>query len=127
MLHLSFPQAFSSPAYTVLLLHYCIYLFIYICYDSITSPTDFSSYLNPGWATFNVFCSDSLANYQWQMNGGTGWVDLSNAGQFIGVDTDVLELTGVNLSMNNFRKIYSLMIGEKYFFLFQSISVLYIL
>jgi hypothetical protein len=73
-----------------------------ICYDSITSPTDFSSYLNPGWATFNVFCSDSLANYQWQMNDGTGWVDLSNAGQFIGVDTDVLELTGVNLSMNNY-------------------------
>ena len=73
-----------------------------ICFDSITDPSDFSAYSNPGWAMFNVSCSDSLARFQWQMNDGTGWIDLSNGGQFVGADSDTLELMGVNLSLNNY-------------------------
>ncbi|MEX2484172.1 MAG: T9SS type A sorting domain-containing protein [Brumimicrobium sp.] len=52
-------------------------------------------------AQFTVNTSASNATFQWQLDGGTGWYDLSNAGQFSGVDTDLLAISDVTLDENN--------------------------
>ena len=41
--------------------------------------------------TFSFTDSLTVAAYQWQMDAGTGYTDLSNAGQFSGTDTDTLD------------------------------------
>ena len=53
-------------------------------------------------AQFTVVTSASNPSYQWQMDDGTGWSNLSNAGQFSGTDTDVLTISNVQLNQNNF-------------------------
>jgi len=47
--------------------------------------------------------SDTLtgASYQWQMDAGTSYSDLSNAGQFSGTDTKTLTITSTTMSNNN--------------------------
>jgi uncharacterized repeat protein (TIGR01451 family) len=52
-------------------------------------------------AQFTVGTSASNPTYQWQMDEGTGWNNLSNQGQFSGVDTDVLNISSVTLGQNN--------------------------
>ena len=41
------------------------------------------------------------AAYQWQMNAGTGYSDLSNAGQFSGTDTQTLTISSTAMINNN--------------------------
>ncbi|MEX1191564.1 MAG: T9SS type A sorting domain-containing protein [Brumimicrobium sp.] len=52
-------------------------------------------------AQFTVNTSASNATFQWQLDDGTGWYDLSNTGQFSGVDTDLLAISDVTLDENN--------------------------
>ena len=52
-------------------------------------------------AQFQFLTSGSLLNYQWQMDVGTGYVNLSNAGQFSGADTNLLMVSNVNMANNN--------------------------
>ena len=40
--------------------------------------------------------------YQWQLNSGTGWNDLSNFGNYTGTNTDSLVINGITTAMNNF-------------------------
>ena len=47
-------------------------------------------------ATFSFTDTLSGATYQWQMDAGTGYSDLSNAGQFSGADTKTLTVTSAN-------------------------------
>lgn len=51
-----------------------------------------------GNISFTVSTTDSTANYQWQTNQGTGWLNLSNAGQYSGVTTDSLIVKNVTIS-----------------------------
>ena len=52
-------------------------------------------------AQFQFLTSGSLLNYQWQMDVGIGYVNLSNAGQFSGADTNLLTVSNVNMANNN--------------------------
>ena len=52
-------------------------------------------------AQFQFLTSGTLLNYQWQMDVGTGYVNLSNAGQFSGADTNLLTVSNVNMANNN--------------------------
>tara|TARA_B100001287_G_C22682874_1_gene531482 strand:- start:2228 stop:3562 length:1335 start_codon:yes stop_codon:yes gene_type:complete len=69
--------------------------------NPITSqPTDVTVPLN-GIGMFSITTSITSPTYQWQMNDGTGYTDLFNAGQFSGVDTDMLSVSNVTLGQNN--------------------------
>tara|TARA_B100000963_G_scaffold260527_1_gene228779 strand:- start:280 stop:1563 length:1284 start_codon:yes stop_codon:yes gene_type:complete len=52
-------------------------------------------------AIFSLTDTLSGATYQWQMDAGTGYSDLSNAGQFSGSDTKTLTITSATMSNNN--------------------------
>ena len=52
-------------------------------------------------AQFQFLTSGTLLNYQWQMDVGIGYVNLSNAGQFSGADTNLLTVSNVNMANNN--------------------------
>jgi hypothetical protein len=52
-------------------------------------------------ATFSFTDNLTGATYQWQMNAGTGYSDLSNAGQFSGTDTQTLTISSTSMSNNN--------------------------
>ena len=69
--------------------------------NPITSqPTDQT--VNIGdYATFVFTDSLTVATYQWQMDAGTGYSDLSNAGQFSGTDSDSLIISTTTMSNNN--------------------------
>lgn len=55
------------------------------------------------------------SNYQWQMDAGTGFVNLSNSGPFSGVNNDTLIITNTTSGLNNndFRVILTNDIGCK--------------
>lgn len=63
-------------------------------------PTDQSETIGSN-ATFSF--TDALigATYQWQMDAGTGYNNLSNAGQFSGTDTETLNVSSVTMGNNN--------------------------
>ena len=63
-------------------------------------PTDQSETVGNN-AVFSF--SDALigATYQWQMDAGTGYTNLSNAGQFLGSDTQTLNVSSVTMGNNN--------------------------
>ena len=50
------------------------------------------------------------ATYQWQMDAGTGYSDLSNAGQFSGTDTQTLTISST--SMGNYNTLYRCVVTE---------------
>ena len=65
--------------------------------------------LKQGDALFVIKTTNNVKSIQWQTNFGTGWSDLSNAGQYSGVNSDSLVITQVSSSNNNqiFRCIIS--------------------
>ncbi len=52
-------------------------------------------------ARFIVSCSDANTSYQWQTDKGTGFKNISNAGQYSGASNDTLTVMNVNMSNNN--------------------------
>ena len=74
----------------------------------IAQPVDITVPIN-GSGIFSTSTSITSPTYQWQMDSGTGYMNLTNAGQFIGVDTDMLTISNVTLLQNNtlFRCIVS--------------------
>ena len=52
-------------------------------------------------ATFSFIDNLTGATYQWQINAGTGYSALSNAGQFSGTDTQTLTISSTSMSNNN--------------------------
>jgi hypothetical protein len=52
-------------------------------------------------AKFYVQGNATQASYQWQMNVGTGFVNLSNAGSFSGVNIDTLRITNASQTLNS--------------------------
>jgi hypothetical protein len=74
-------------------------------YDTVssyvaTAPANKSVLLGAN-AVFTVISSLSSATYQWQVNNGTGFVNLSNAGQYSGVTTNTLTVSSVTSANNN--------------------------
>jgi hypothetical protein len=73
------------------------------CQDSLfVNPQSFTAFTNPGWANFQCKSTDTAATYQWQQNIGSGWSNLSNFGNYSGVTSDSLVITGVTATMNNY-------------------------
>ncbi|MDG1658903.1 MAG: T9SS type A sorting domain-containing protein, partial [Crocinitomicaceae bacterium] len=52
-------------------------------------------------ASFTFTDNLTAATYQWQMDAGTGYSDLSNAGQFSGTDSDSLIISTTTMGNNN--------------------------
>ena len=64
-------------------------------------PTNQTANINTT-AQFYVTSSNASATYQWQQNSGTGFVNLSNFGQFSGVTNDTLKISNVTLAQSNY-------------------------
>lgn len=72
------------------------------CNLSITSqPQDQNVNISAGSASFSTTSSSTNASFQWQINLGLGFQNLSNAGQFNGVNSPMLTISNVNMSNNN--------------------------
>ena len=67
----------------------------------IAQPTNQTANINTT-AQFYVTSSNASATYQWQQNSGTGFVNLSNFGQFSGVTNDTLKISNVTLAQSNY-------------------------
>jgi len=53
--------------------------------------------------TFSVLAnSTATINYQWQVNTGSGFTNLSNGGVYSGVNTSTLSITGATTTMNGY-------------------------
>ena len=63
----------------------------------------------PGPATFSIVSSDPNALFQWQTDLGVGFQNLTNSGQYSGVNTNTLTVNNVSFNNNNqqFRCIIS--------------------
>ena len=69
--------------------------------NPITSqPTNQSTTIGNN-ATISFTDNLTGATYQWQIDAGTGYSDLSNAGQFSGTDTQTLTISTTTMSNNN--------------------------
>ena len=68
-------------------------------------PSSTTAYTQPGWATFSCQSSDTTANYQWEVNAGTGWTDIANFGPYSGASSNQLLITGATpaLHRNGYR------------------------
>jgi len=55
-----------------------------------------------GNTTFNVTASGTANGYQWQVNTGSGFTNVSNGGVYSGATTNTLTITGGTLTMNNY-------------------------
>ena len=80
------------------------------CNLSITSqPTNQSIQASIGTAQFSVASSATAPSFQWQTDLGLGFQNLSNAGQYAGVTTNTLTVSGITMTNNNqqFRCIVS--------------------
>ena len=66
----------------------------------ITQPTNQTVFTGNN-AQFQVAASGSSLNYQWQMDAGTGYTNLSNAGQYSGTGTAILNISNTITSNNN--------------------------
>jgi hypothetical protein len=64
-----------------------------------TQPIDQTTKLN-STVTFSVTASGSNT-FQWQQNNGTGFADLSNAGSYSGVKTNLLNISNTSSTINN--------------------------
>ncbi len=56
-----------------------------------------------GNATFTVAATGTTPSYQWQVNTGAGFVDLTNTAPYSGVTTATLTITGITTGMNGYQ------------------------
>jgi len=82
------------------------------CYDStflvilnapeiLTNPEDIG--VKHGDARFFINTKKIVKSYQWQIDQGIGWINLTNASQFMGVNADTLIVSNVTIANNNQR------------------------
>lgn len=83
-------------------------------------PTN-ATLCNSGNTSFSIVATNAT-NYQWQINSGSGWTNITNTSIFSGANLNTLMITGVTTAMNNaqFRCILSTNCGP----LFSSIAIL---
>jgi len=68
---------------------------------SITSQPTNSSITDGNNTSFNVIASNATG-YQWQVNTGGGFTNISNGGVYSNVNTSTLNITAATLSMNSY-------------------------
>ncbi len=77
-----------------------------IVHDSLAitaQPVNTNTICSGGNTSFSVGVSGTLQSYQWQVNTGTGFVNVLNGGVYNGASTDSLTLTGASTTMNGFQ------------------------
>jgi len=68
---------------------------------AITTQPAASTICEGGNTTFSVGATGTGLSYQWQVNNGSGWVNITNTGIYTGATTNNLALTGVTTSVHN--------------------------
>jgi hypothetical protein len=68
---------------------------------TITQPTN--KVVCPGANTSFGIITDNAGAYQWQVNDGNGFTDISNGGIYSGATTKQVNLTGVTAAMNGYQ------------------------
>ena len=71
-----------------------------VCDDIILHPNNFTSSINSN-AIFKVSHSDPSATYQWRTDFGSGFQNITNAGQYSGVNTNTLVVSNLSMINNN--------------------------
>ena len=72
------------------------------CSFTITGTTSISACIG-ATAMFTVTTSGSSPSYQWEVNMGSGWSDLSNSTFYSGVNTANLAVSNITAGMNNYK------------------------
>lgn len=72
------------------------------CAPLIAIQPNNSNAINGNNVTFSVTSINNLTNYQWQENNGGGFVNLSNTGQYSGVNLSTLTISAVSYTQNNY-------------------------
>jgi len=67
---------------------------------AITSQPMSDSVCNGSTKTFSISATGSSITYQWQVNSGSGWTNVSNTGIYSGATTAALTLTGFSTSVS---------------------------
>lgn len=70
---------------------------------AITSHPASASVCVGGTRTFTVVAAGGNLTYQWQVNDGSGFVNLSNNATYSGATTATLTITGATAGMNNYQ------------------------
>ncbi len=60
--------------------------------------------------SFTVTASGTASGYQWQVNSGSGWTNISNGGVYSGATTSTLNITGATAAMSTYQ--YQCIISE---------------
>lgn len=68
---------------------------------SITQQPAMVSLCNTGNAVFNISATN-VSNYQWQVNPGSGWTDITDNATYAGAAGNTLSITGATTAMNNY-------------------------
>ncbi|MGE0636401.1 MAG: T9SS type A sorting domain-containing protein [Bacteroidia bacterium] len=66
-----------------------------------TQPVDFAACAGDN-AVFSVSASGTSLTYQWQVNTGGGWVNVTNGGVYSGALTNTLTITGFPVGMDGY-------------------------
>jgi hypothetical protein len=72
-----------------------------VCGSQITAQPSSLSVVENNTAKFFVSHLPGTVTYQWQMDAGTGFFDLSSAGPFTGTTSDTLTITSPTTALNN--------------------------
>jgi gliding motility-associated-like protein len=75
---------------------------IYCRNPEITRQPGETTICTGGNTQFSI-AANYTAGYQWQVNTGTGWTDITNSALYAGVTTPTLTLTGATTGMNNYQ------------------------
>ncbi|RTY90875.1 T9SS sorting signal type C domain-containing protein [Flavobacterium sp. GT3R68] len=54
-------------------------------------------------AVFTVSTTGTLPTYQWQVNSGSGWLDLANDAVYAGVSTPTMTIANASITMDGYR------------------------
>ncbi len=76
------------------------YFQIDVCDDITQQPIDITANVNSS-ATFTVSHTDPTATYQWRTDIGTGFQNVTNAGQYSGANTNTLTISNLSTLNNN--------------------------
>ena len=70
---------------------------------AITNQPANQSNICPGSNVSFSVSGENIDAYQWQMNTGSGFTDITNSSTYTGATTGTLQITGVTLAMDNYQ------------------------
>jgi hypothetical protein len=72
------------------------------CTPSVTTQPSDATTCSGGNTSFTVAATGFITGYQWQVNTGSGFTNITNGGVYSNATTTTLNLTGVNSTYNNY-------------------------